>query len=260
MVDIIATKCGAAVWESKVAQVVKLESVPLSISTVSDSKSLPADQPFSETRFAPLPKPVVFVRHEVWKEETILSKLLSPIDPQASKMGFLYIFTYTKVNFEGKIKIGYTGKSIDSRLEKWAECGQGNPTLLASFDNVRHPERVEVLTHFELLEHWYAQRWCEFHRQAHIEWFKTDTETASSICRLWSQWMECANPYDRRGYLRAFWKDIVEFLNMHRISITAEVLMEVQGIEEGSIDLLEYIDDDALRKQKEPVVKQEQLE
>ena len=54
----------------------------------------------------------MFTRHEGLEEETLLSKLLSPIDARASKDRSLYIITYTKDVFEGVIKIGYTASLI----------------------------------------------------------------------------------------------------------------------------------------------------
>jgi hypothetical protein len=257
-------------WQNEIQVTVKLESVSPSISTIlecsgsigghSDSKSLLTDQAVLTTNSLPPDKPVAFAKHEVWKGETLSSKLLSPIDPQAGKIGSLYIFTHTKDAFCGMIKIGYTCRTIDFRLSDWAACGHGYPVLLDSYNRVRHPERVELLTHFELLEYWYAQRWCKLHRQAHIEWFKIDIGTASSIARLWSLWMERAIPYDRRGHLKAFWKETIDFLTMHEIPIAAKVMMQIQEIEEGSPELLDFIDDDALRKRQKPVVKQEQFD
>lgn len=255
-----------SVANCKIAQTVKLESVSPSISIILDinghsgSRSLLTDQAVLTTNSLPLDKPVAFAKHEVWKGETLSSKLLSPIDPQAARIGSLYIFTHTKDAFCGMIKIGYTCRTIDFRLSGWAACGHGYPVLLDSYDRVRHPERVELLTHFELLEYWYAQRWCELHRRPHIEWFKIDIGTASSIARLWSLWMERANPYDRRGHLKAFWKETIDFLTMHEIPIAAKVMMQIQEIEEGSPELLDFIDDDALRKRQKPVVKQEQFD
>jgi hypothetical protein len=59
-------------------------------------------------------------------------------------------------------------------------------------------------------------------------------------------------------HLKAFWKETIDFLTMHEIPITAAVMMQVQEIEDGSPELLDFIDDDALRKWRQPVMKQEQ--
>jgi hypothetical protein len=206
----------------------------------------------------PRVKPVAFAKHVVGKGETLVSKLLEPIEPKATTIGSLYTYTHTKDAFLGMVKIGYTGSTIDSRLDEWADCGHGNPILLDSYGRVRHPKRVEHLTHFELLDYWHALRWCEAHGKAHIEWFKIDVETASTAIRRWSSWMDRANPYDRRGHLKGFWKETVEFLTMYEVPITAEVMVQVQELEEGSTELLDFIDDDALRRRRRPVVKREQ--
>ena len=110
------------------------------------------------------------------------------------------------------------------------------------------------------MEHWYAQRWCKYHDQLHIEWFKISVAAASSVASLWSQWMRRANPYDERGQLERLWTEIIEFLTLHEVPITARVMMQVQQLEKGSPKLLEFINDHALRKRRGSVVKQEQID
>ena len=219
--------------------------------------------PFKSTVFAPpstLPnKPVVFAKYEVEERDTLVSQVLSPIKSQASKHGSWYIFTYTKVAFAGMIKIGYSARRIDLRFDEWAVCGHGRPVHLDSCDDVRNPERVEALTHYELMNRWYAQRWCNNCARAHIEWFKIDVVAASSVARLWSRWMNRANPYDRRGHLKRFWRETIDFLMLHEVPITARVMMEVQDLEEEPSKVLEFIDDDTLRQRRGPAVKQEQI-
>lgn len=194
-------------------------------------------------RFRPPAKSVAFAKHEVLKGETLISKLSSPINPQAGTTGSLYIFTYGRDHFFGMIKIGYTCNAIDTRLCDWAECGHGHPKLLDSYCGVQHPERVETLIHFELSEYWHAQRWCETHRRAHIEWFKVDIKTASSIAHRWSSWIDRANPYDRRGHLKTFWKDTIEFLAAFEIQITATLMMQIQELEEDNLKAHDFMDD-----------------
>lgn len=203
---------------------------------------------------------VTFAKHQTVKEESLLSKLLSDIDPGACRTGSVYIYTHAEEAFRGMVKIGYTGKTIRSRLEKWAQCGHGYPTLVGSFGSVRHPERVELLVHFELVECWYAQRWCKFHRKAHIEWFEVDLHRAATIIRLWCQWMQGANPYDRRGELKSIWRAHIEFLVHHDNPITAEAMVQIQRIEEGSDEVRDFLDDKALRKRQDAPVKKDEGE
>jgi hypothetical protein len=137
------------------------------------------------------------------------------------------------------------------RLSDWADCGHGIPSLLYLREHVRHPERVESLTHFELVKHWHAMRWCGFHRQAHIEWFKIGVGTVDRIVQCWSLWMERANPYDRRGRLKAFWRETIAFLTSYEICITAELMMQIQEVEEGLIDVAKFTDNSEPRKHDE---------
>jgi hypothetical protein len=120
--------------------------------------------------------------------------------------------------------ISYTSRAVERRLSDWIDCGHGEPELLSYRDDVRHPERVEILTHFQLAKHWYAMRWCEHHHQAHIEWFVIDVSTASQVVQYWSSWIQRSNPYDRRGVLKGFWQGIIEFLAAYEVSITAEMM------------------------------------
>lgn len=218
---------------------------------------MPVDQDVCNGRTRRLLRPVAFLKHTVLEGETLASTILSAIDPSASTVGSVYIFTYADPAFQGMLKIGYTTRPIYCRLDEWAECGHGTPSLLQLCQNVRHPERVELLTHFELMQYWYALRWCNFHCRAHIEWFKTGVSTANSIVKAWSSWIERANPYDRRGRLKAFWQGIIQFLATYEIYITAELMMQIQEVEEGAIDVATFVDDDELRKRHGYKAKQE---
>ncbi|KAK3081349.1 hypothetical protein LTS18_007640 [Coniosporium uncinatum] len=186
----------------------------------------------------------------VFEGDALDTALLSVIEPSASKVGSVYIFTHTHDAFQGMIKIGHTSRPIDQRLNEWVECGHGMPRLLDSRGDVRHPARVERLTHFQLVKHWYAMRWCAYHHQAHTEWFNIDISTASQITQRWSSWIQRANPYDRRGCLKGFWRGVVEFLAACKICITAELMLQIQEVEEGLIDVRDFLDDDMLRKEQ----------
>jgi len=215
------------------------------------SKSLQTKKQVLMARSRALIKSVVFAKHEDLEGETLMSKLASSIDSQVPTTGSLYIFTYSRDDFAGMIKISYTCDTIDTRMWDWAKCGHGQPKLLYSHSGVRHPERVEMLTHFELSKYRHAQRWCEIHHRAHIEWFNIDIKTASSIADCWSSWIDRAIPYDRRGHLRPFWKDTIEFLNAFNIPVTAKLMTQIQELEEDNLKAIDFMDDDyALRGRK----------
>jgi hypothetical protein len=221
---------------------------------------MPVDREFCNSRTQCDSRPIAFSKHAVLEGQTLASTLLSVINPSASTVGSVYIFTYANPAFEGMLKIGFTSRPIYYRLDEWAECGHGTPSLLQHYQNVRQPERVELLTHFELMRYWYALRWCNFHSQAHIEWFKTGVSSANSIVKAWSSWIERANPYDRRGRLKAFWEEILQFLAAYEIYITAELMMQIQEVEEGAIDVATFVDDDELTKQHDHEAKQHHLD
>lgn len=222
-------------------------------------KSLLDHPPLSHTGFViSATKEDIFARHEAWEGDTLLSKLMEPIDSNSTKNGSVYLYTHTEKAFSGFIKVGFTGRPrIRDRLDEWAKCGHGNPVLLKSYNAIRHPGRIEQLVHFELARCRYDIRWCKFHEQSHIEWFQIAFEVASLTVRLWSQWMERANPYDRRGTLKSFWKETILFLTEYDIPITAGFMIQIQDIEEGSSDLPDFIKDDKFWKRKKSIVKQE---
>lgn len=192
---------------------------------------------------------VTFSPHIPFEKDTLQSTLLLQLDPTASKIGSVYAFTYLDSAFDGMIKIGYTSRPVDHRLMEWADCGHGRPHLLKSFSNVRYPERVEFLTHFQLVEDWHAMRWCKYHKQSHIEWFKTTVNVVSRVVQAWVSWIERANPYDRRGILKPFWRSIVDFLSEYQINITAELMLQIQEIEDGTISVASFMDDELLRQE-----------
>jgi hypothetical protein len=241
----------------------KLKREPVDCSVKAESKNEHDDQSITSNLFfgqddfkISSEKPATFAKHELWKGESLLAMLLQPINSISTKNGSVYLYNHSQKEFSGMIKIGFTRRAMTSRLTEWVECGHGNPVLIKCFNDVQHPERVEKLIHFELVGCWYELKWCKIHQQSHIEWFKVAPEIASSTAHLWSQWMERANPYDRRGNLKAFWKETIDFLTTYDIPITAALMIQIQEIEEGVTKLPGFIDDDTLWKRK-PIVKQE---
>ena len=49
-------------------------------------------------------------------------------------------------------------------------------------------------------------------------------------------------------------------MDAYEICITAQIMMQIQELEEGSIDLTDFIDDDALRKKNRHKAKQGHLD
>ncbi|PWI64131.1 hypothetical protein PCL_12115 [Purpureocillium lilacinum] len=198
-----------------------------------------------------------FTKYQVPDGETLVSNLLH-IDSEAPSAGSLYIYTHEDKVFQGRLKIGYTGKAIESRLDYWAECGHGYPKLLESFTEVRHPQQVERLVHLELKDFWQAARWCRVHQKPHIEWFEVNLNIAVATIRLWCKWMQDANPYRRSGSLKRTWREHVDFLVKHDNPISVEAMVQINRIELGLDDVSEFVDDNALRKKRENTLKKEE--
>ncbi|KAI4723414.1 hypothetical protein E4T48_00034 [Aureobasidium sp. EXF-10727] len=197
----------------------------------------------------PVEKIVKFVEHTVFEDQTLASNLCTPLDSWEDRDGLVYIFTYKQESFSGMIKIGYTCGNLIARLNDWWKCGHGYPALLYTRTGVIHPKRVELLTHFELLNFWHEQQYCNIHGSSHVEWFKTDAETAYSIISDWAAWME-SYPYDRRGQLKAFWTDTIDFLELYDIEITAKTLLQIQWLEEGRLDIQDFMDDEPAHRNR----------
>ncbi|KFA70229.1 hypothetical protein S40285_09523 [Stachybotrys chlorohalonatus IBT 40285] len=175
----------------------------------------------------------MFARHQVHTTESISSQLCSNLDLNTGTSGSIYIYTHEASVFSGMIKIGYTCQSIASRLLDWGDCGHGEPTLLASISNVRHPERVELLTHFELIDVWHEMMWCKPHGRTHIEWFKTDEDKAKDIATRWNTWVHEANPYDRRGKLKEGWEKWCAWLQKKGYAVNSNNMLWLHEWEVG---------------------------
>lgn len=236
------------------AQSIKQEHVAVSVHSIALT---PAPTRTSTHIYTPASTPVAFAKYQLLEWDTLRSLLLSDLDLRASKDGSIYFYTHAEAVFHGMVKIGYTSQNIESRLYDWAECGNGHPILLDSLRYVRHPERVEKLTHLELAQSRHALRWCKIHRKSHIEWFKVDCKQARTIAQHWGEWIEKAEPYDRRGRLLPSWVGHVAFLVKHDCLITAAAMAQIQRIEAGSTEVLEFIDDEVLRRSNGTWVKKE---
>lgn len=172
---------------------------------------------------------VTFAKHVVFVQKTLDTVLDDRVQPEEAKIGSLYIYTHEKKEFAKMIKIGQTGNTVESRLEKWSKCGHGDPTPLCTFEWICHPQRVELLTHFELVDY-RRETWCMVHSRSHMEWFDIDVETAGSIIMHWSSWMKL-KPYNDQGRLRPFWKVAIKFLTKHR-TLKGETMLQMQEVKE----------------------------
>ncbi|KAG9738497.1 hypothetical protein KCU73_g9723, partial [Aureobasidium melanogenum] len=201
-------------------------------SSVSGSLELLEQLAVLPKEFPAVSESVTFVKHEVFVQKTLDTVLDDRVQPEEANIGSLYIYTHEKKAFARMIKIGQTGNTVESRLEKWSKCGHGDPTPLCTFEWICHPQRVELLTHFELVDH-RRETWCMVHSRSHMEWFDIDVETAGSIIMHWSSWMKL-KPYNDQGRLRPFWKVAIKFLTKHR-TLKGETMLQMQEVKEDGI-------------------------
>ena len=112
--------------------------------------------------------------------------------------GYLYVY-WNRASF-GHLKIGFTGKDVDQRLQEWEEqCQHIAEKQYQSPRKIKHAARVERLIHTEFAKHRVAEPACRGCGKKHIEWFR-DLDLGFVIQRIeaWSEWIS-TSPYEYRG-------------------------------------------------------------
>lgn len=176
--------------------------------------------------------------------DSVSRKILDPLEDRDFETGSLYIFN--RASSPGHVKIGWTANSISRRLEDWSKCGY-NPNLLSSLRYVPHAQRVETLTHHELIKEWRRERMCKapWCRKSHQEWFEISEERAAQVLSDWADFMKRAAPYDSEGWLKNWWREVVERMDENGEVVTAkkllrhyeESLLQEATLVEGPVDL-----------------------
>ncbi|EED12091.1 hypothetical protein TSTA_001620 [Talaromyces stipitatus ATCC 10500] len=157
--------------------------------------------------------------------DSISRKIAEPLEDRDFETGSLYIFD--RASSPGHVKIGWTASSVQRRLEDWSKCGY-IPNLLFSVDCIPHAQRVETLTHYELIKQWRRERRCkaDWCQKSHKEWFEIDKEQAKQVLRNWADFMQYAEPYDAAGRLKSQWREIVKMMEGYGEMVTATKLLE----------------------------------
>ena len=112
--------------------------------------------------------------------------------------GYLYVY-WNRASF-GHLKIGFTGKDVDQRLQEWEEqCHHIAEKHYQSPRKIKHAARVEKLVHTEFANHRVAEPACHGCGKKHVEWFR-DLDLGFVIQRIeaWSEWIS-TSPYEYRG-------------------------------------------------------------
>ena len=186
--------------------------------------------------------------------DSVSRKILDPLEDRDFETGSLYIFD--RVSSPGHVKIGWTASSVSRRLEDWSKCGY-NPNLLISVPCVPHAQRVETLTHHELIKEWRRERMCKapWCGKSHQEWFEISKEQAAQVLRDWANLVKEAEPYDSEGSLKKRWREVVEMMDGNGEVVTAKKLLEhyEASLVEGTTLVKEPVDRGHAPKIKEEV-------
>jgi hypothetical protein len=175
--------------------------------------------------------------------DSVSSKIRDILVDRDFETGSLYIFD--RDSSPGYVKIGWTARSVECRLESWSKC-EYTPNLLFSVNLVPHAQRAETLTHYELIKEWRRERQCQAKHcgKSHQEWFEVSKERAKEVLCDWAKFMEIAEPYDSRGVLKARWKNLIKRTVKSGETVTAKKLLEHYELSlaedttlvEGSVD------------------------
>lgn len=152
-------------------------------------------------------------------------KMLDELDDRDFEIGSLYI--YDRESSPGHVKIGWTARSVQARLDDWSTCGY-EPNLLFDVHHVPHAQRAETLSHYELIKEWRRERQCKapWCRKSHQEWFEVSKDRAIQVVGGWAEFFKTARPYHSRGSLRSKWVKILRDMNKLGEEVTAKKLLE----------------------------------
>ncbi|KAM6513241.1 hypothetical protein FALCPG4_015693 [Fusarium falciforme] len=109
-----------------------------------------------------------------------------------------HVYMYEVEGNPGFVKIGYTTRSVEERLQDWDfDCNRAPKVLYpipssttAAIPNAR---RVEALCHAEL-DHRKIRIYCYGCLKPHLEWFEISSTEAIAVIQKWSNWM-ATRPY-----------------------------------------------------------------
>lgn len=138
---------------------------------------------------------------------------------------------YSRKSSPGYVKIGWTARSVDERLAQWSECGY-TPIELFRAAGVPYAQRVETLTHYELIKEWRREQSCKGCLKnkgksvRHQEWFEVSQERAIQILSAWVELFKKAHPYELSGSLKSDWRDVVDGMKKNNEAVTSRKLLE----------------------------------
>ncbi|KAH7041465.1 T5orf172 domain-containing protein [Microdochium trichocladiopsis] len=167
-----------------------------------------------------------FRRHAEEPTKNVALRMKDPLIGRDFKSGCLYIFS--RDLSPGYVKIGWTGRAVQKRLDEWEEdCGY-KPRPEHNTDTVRYVQRAESLVHYELINEWRAERQCESAkcRKTHKEWFEVTVDRATEVVTGWAMVMECIQLYAEDGTILDSAKTMIDGMATDGVPVTAKALLE----------------------------------
>ncbi|EMT69710.1 hypothetical protein FOC4_g10000990 [Fusarium odoratissimum] len=109
-----------------------------------------------------------------------------------------HVYMYKVEGNPGFVKIGYTTRFVEERLQEWDfDCNRASkvlyPISLSTAAAIPNARRVEALCHAEL-DHRRITIYCHGCLKQHLEWFEIPSTEAIAVIQKWSDWM-ATRPY-----------------------------------------------------------------
>jgi hypothetical protein len=166
-------------------------------------------------------------------EDTVVWRFRSHLDDSADRRNFETgsVYIYRRESSPGHLKIGWTALTVDARLAKWSECGY-TPIEVFRVTGVPYAQRVETLTHRELIREWRREQSCEgcWRKKKiqiqHQEWFEVSEARAMQVLKTWAELFKKASPYSLEGSLKSEWRSLVDAMEQDGEAITSKRLSE----------------------------------
>ena len=163
-----------------------------------------------------------FVPYQSDPNDHIKDVLLSdvPSEPRAyTQTGCVYAFTWPS-NPEF-VKIGYSGKTAESRMSKWRKCHPGATVDLER--KIAFPRRMERLIHLEMARKRHKILICAVCSSQHEEWFKASLTEVRQVIQNWQMVTDKIALYTTTGQITQQWREIVDEMTGE---ITAATLLD----------------------------------
>ncbi|KAI4210045.1 MAG: hypothetical protein LQ351_007095 [Letrouitia transgressa] len=149
-------------------------------------------------------------------EEIVKNQAKKPLTGKQDQVqGEVYIY-WVPGNF-GLVKIGWTSRGVDDRLNDWRQsCGHLPRRIFPTeyiTKPIPHAKRVERLIHAELNGVRRREAKCGKCSSSHWEWFEVSNAKAIAVAEKWTAWM-LKEPYADGGALKDPTAKLPELENM----------------------------------------------